>query len=78
MNQTQIEKLKRFIHDPVMSNAVYQTLLGTFLSDDISKDVYVLAASRLAVKFLNEGWKRLEKYKIATDETMDKSSNVGL
>lgn len=71
------EKLIQFVNDEAMSNAVYKTLIDTFLSDKIVQEVNVLAASRLAVKFLNEAWRELANYKINNDQTRS-NVNVGM
>ncbi len=55
------EKLKQFVNDKVMKDAVYTYLLNEFLSDNVVKEVNVLAASRLAVDFLKQGFKRMER-----------------
>ena len=69
MDKTRQEKIKRFLDDRIMSDAVYGVLLDTFLSEKVEQDVNILAASRLAVTFLKEGWKELERFK--QDETTE-------
>jgi len=69
MDKTKQEKIKRFLDDRIMSDAVYGVLLDTFLSEKVEQDVNILAASRLAVTFLKEGWKELERFK--QDETTE-------
>jgi len=62
MNKTQEDKLQRFMNDAVMADTVYQVLLDSFLVERPNQDVYVLAASRLSIDFLKQGWKELERY----------------
>lgn len=63
MNDTQKEKIKRFLDDKLMSDAVYQILLGSFLQGyGPSENVQVLAASRISIDMLSEAWKELQRY----------------
>ena len=73
------EKIKRFMDDAVMNEAVYEVLLDSFLNEKIANDVHVLAASRLSVNFLKEGWKNLEKFRDRKSEKEDEVKvNVGV
>lgn len=74
MNEIKQNKLKKFVADEVMVSAVYEVLLEAFLGGKAPTDVHVLAASRLAVDFLKQGWKELDKY--ALDEESEKSKVV--
>ena len=78
MNDIQVEKIKKFINDKQMNEAVYSALLDSFLDDKIINDVNILAASRLSINFLREAWKNLEKYKQAKEEESPPTGNVGL
>lgn len=53
-------RITRFLNDEGTSQAVYSVLLDTFLKDK-NTDVHMLAAGRLAVDYLQRGWKELEK-----------------
>lgn len=64
--------------DPVMERAVYTVLLDSFLEERAGADVHVLAASRLAVDFLKQGWKELEKLKTKEDAASKPLKQVGL
>jgi len=63
MNQDLREaKLKQFVNDQNMSTAVFDTLLSSFLKKRPNQDVYLLAASRLAVDYLNEAMETLSRF----------------
>lgn len=78
MDKTEIQKIQRFLSDKIMSGAVYEVLLDSFLKERANADVYVLAASRLSVDYLKQGWKELEKLKSAEEEVERDSVNPGL
>lgn len=71
-------KLQRFLNDPEMVNAVYGVLLASFIKERPGQDVYVLAASRLAIDLLNVGWNELEKYKLEKESSPPTLKQVGL
>lgn len=50
------------MNDEIMSEAVYAVVLESFLKTRPNQDVYVLAAARLSVDYLKDGWKDLKKY----------------
>lgn len=50
------------MNDEVMSDAVYMVVLDAFLKTRSNQDVYTLAAARLSVDYLRDGWKELKKY----------------
>lgn len=62
MDDFKRDKVKKFINDKAMSEAIYNVLLDSFLKDRPNKEVYILAASRLAIDFLHQAWKELEKF----------------
>lgn len=63
MNSVKKAKLKKFVQDEVMVEAVYEVLQSSFLKVRPHEDVYILAASRLAVDYLTQAMKEMEKYK---------------
>ena len=70
------DKLKRFMSDKGMNEAVKAVLTKSFMKSR-SKDVQVLAAERLALDFLEDAWRDLERY--LQEEVKDKVSvQVGL
>jgi hypothetical protein len=74
----QEQKIKRFMHDAVMSSGVYSVLLHSFLKPRKDADVYTLAASRIAIDLLNDAWKELEKIKGQSEREEQKLEQVGL
>lgn len=57
------DKLKKFIADKVMAQAVYDVIRDAFLVRRGMRDTQILAAERLAVDFLEDAWHELDKYK---------------
>lgn len=78
MNQTQKDKVIRFLDDSVMSDSVYELLLGSFLKDRGVRDVNVLAAERLAVDFLNRAWKDMSVVRGSVSEEEKNGNNPGV
>ena len=62
-DEIKVERLKKFMNDGVMSEAVYEVLLKSFLKPISSYDVNFLAASRVAIDLLGGGFKELDKFK---------------
>lgn len=78
MNDVQKAKITKFVSDTVMSDAVYDVLLKGFLKERPNQDVHSLAASRLAIDFLNQSWKELERYSTEQQKEEKEVGNVGL
>ena len=76
MTPAQRDKVLQFINNPGMADAVYQLLLDTFLREH-SADVQYLAASRLSVDFLKQGFARMRNLRAEPNEQMD-ANNIGL
>jgi hypothetical protein len=74
LNQTQKEKVSRFLDDKMLSETIYGIMLESFLKTR-KGDVQVLAASRLSIDYLQDAWKDLLKYKNETQEESSKVSN---
>lgn len=72
------EKLGRFLTDTIMVKCVYDVLIASFLKPHPLCDVNLLAASRLAIDLLQEGWEDLEKFTLKAPEQMDTQRNVGM
>ena len=77
MNERDRQQIKRFITDPVMSMAVYESLYRFFLKRRKTDDVQILAAERLALFMLEDAWKEIERCGIRDGEIKEQS-NVGL
>jgi protein involved in sex pheromone biosynthesis len=78
MNETEKNKIKRFLDDDVTQKAVYNTLLRTFLKPRDRGDVQMLAASRIAIDLLEEGWKELHKVSHQVNKEPREVKQVGL
>lgn len=78
MNPTQKEKIQRFLADKVMAKSVFDVLLTEFLKPAPMADVNLLAASRVAIDLLQEGWKELEKCAVKEDPSTEIRQQVGV
>ncbi len=78
MNDFQKGKIIAFANDKLLLDTVYSVLLDSFLKERPNQDIHILAASRLAVDYLKQGWKELEGYATKSKDIVDKSGNVGL
>ena len=78
LNETQKEKIQRFLDDKLMSDAVYSVLLDSFLDDKVVNDVNYLAASRISVIFLKRAWNQLESFKREKEIEDKDTTNIGL
>ena len=63
MDKSKIEKINKFLDDEALANAVYDILAASFLKKRERKDIYMVAAERIAIDLLEEGWKDLLKIK---------------
>lgn len=72
MNPDKTERIKRFIVDERMAEAVKEVIQKSFLKTQ-SKEVNYLAASRIALDLLEDAWKELLRYK---EEEGEKSTKV--
>lgn len=78
MNDFRNEKIRRFINDPGMSEAVYDVVLKVFLKAKPLAHVNEQAASFLAIGQLQEAWKELEKFKQTESDGPPVGRQVGL
>lgn len=78
MTDAEKQKIARFLNDTVMAEAVRDVLTKTFLKPLPNKDVHHLAAARIAVDFLEDGWKELEKYKAQAEQEPKQERNIGV
>jgi hypothetical protein len=78
IDETQKAQIQRFLEDADTANAVKSVLLDSFLKERKGQDVYVLAASRLAIDLLNEGWRELEKLRRENEDTNKSTRQVGV
>ena len=66
------------MQDKVMCDTIKQVIAASFLKPRKDRDVQTLAASRLAIDFLAEAYKDLEKFKNSKKEPSAKLTNPGL
>lgn len=78
MNDIQKNKVTKFINDEVMQSSVYEVIQDAFLNRKGQKDVHILAGERLALDYLNEAWRELERFKQVNEEKSTVEGNVGL
>lgn len=67
MNQTQLEKVARFMTDKAMSEAVYLLIQRAFLKKKDGEDVELKAARFMALNLLDEAWRDLDNAKPSED-----------
>jgi len=75
VNEREIVKIRGFINEKEMSEAVRVLLMRNFLAKKTNADVYTLAAQTLAVQFLSEAWVEMERHKNEPKKEGQKSAN---
>lgn len=78
MNVTQEEKIKQFVSDRTMSDAVYNNILQSFLKPVEHGDVHVLAAYKVATDLLRVAFKELGRFTKEQDVVEKRVGQVGL
>lgn len=77
MNNIDKKSISRFMHDTLMSESVYQTLLDSFLKKR-DGDVNLKAAQMLAIDMFTEGWRDLERLKDKEISTNKNTRQIGM
>jgi len=72
------EKIKQFMADTVMSEVIQDEIRNSFLKTRKDQDIYKLAASRLAIDYLNEAFKEFGNIVRSDDNNDIIKQNVGL
>lgn len=72
MDKTKQEKIKRFMADKVMSGAVMELLTESFLSPKGARDIHIIAAERIAIDLLKEGFRNMERISQIEDRSENK------
>lgn len=76
MNEYEIQKVKLFVQDEAMFNAVSRAVLDTFLKTR-EGDVHTKAAQRMAIDFHFESWENLKKIQSkSSQEVKEKVQNA--
>lgn len=78
MNEIKLEKLKRFLNDTVMSEAVRETITKSFLKPSKDRDVQILASKMIAIELLDEAWKELLKLKTKEENNTEIKKQIGV
>ena len=78
LDKTQEEKVKRFVSDKMMSDAVYKIVEDVITRASKDRDVNILAAKFLSIELIREAWRELGKYATKEAEVERKSQQVGL
>lgn len=76
MDDFTTQKIREFLNNKPMSDAVYKVLFDSFINQP-SKDIYMLGASRLAVDFLKQGWDKLKNSSAVKEQSTPKEQ-IGL
>ena len=76
MNPQETEKLKRFVNDKILVEAVIKVFQTSFLKRR-SGDVHYLAAKTLALEFLEDARRELNKYQ-DSERSTGEIKQVGL
>lgn len=77
-DKTQQHKIKSFLADRIMTDAVKSVLRETFLKSSGAQEVQTLAAERMAINLLEEGFKELKKFSNKAQQEIKEAGNVGL
>jgi hypothetical protein len=79
LNEIEKQKIDRFLKDTIMSNAVKNVFINSFLKPIKSTDTNFLAASRIAIDLLNNAWDELQKFEnIKSNDEPSKTGQIGL
>jgi len=78
IDKTGQEKIRRFLGDKEMAEAVKEVLREAFLKPQKDSDVYKLAAERIALNLLADGWKELEKWRDKEESETKEVVQIGL
>ena len=72
------EKIKMFVADKEMMEAVRKVILESYLKPQKDKDVQTLAASRIAIDLLQDAWRDLKKISLEEQGDIKKLTQIGL
>ena len=78
MSDNDRAKIRKFLGDKEMSEAVKRVMFSTFIKDSKIRNVEVMAAERLAINLLNEAFKELERAKESAKAPITKLTQPGL
>ena len=78
LNLTEKIKIKAFLSDEIMFNAVTKVLRESFLKSSGTSDVQTLAAERIAINRLASGCKELKTYSNQVENEIKDKVQIGL
>lgn len=77
MRQAEKEKIKRFVADKEMFGAVKNTLLKTYIKKGEYNDIHMLAAAKIAIDLLEDGFREIIRVSNQSEPADKKAGNVG-
>ena len=78
MDETQKNKIQQFINDDMMFKVILEFLTNSFLNRRGQRDIQIMAAERMAIELLDDGFRELEKFKFGGEEEKAEKRQVGL
>jgi hypothetical protein len=76
--ETKRAKVNQFLSDVVMSGAVHEIMLKSYLKKKVGEGVDMKAARFIATELLEDAWQELNKYRLTADEKAEKGVQIGL
>jgi hypothetical protein len=82
MDDAKKHKVARFLEDRAMADAVREVIERSFIhpryNTDLELNIAMLAASRLAIDYLRDAWKELEKFRSEAEQEEARFRNPGI
>ena len=79
LNNQKTEKIKKFMADKDLAGIIREVLTNSFLKTSKGdRDVQLLAASRIAIDLLDDGFKELNKVARSQNDPEERLSQPGL
>ena len=75
MDKAKQERIKRFVSDKLLSDAIYNVLMDSFIKPR-EGDVYVQASAKIAIDNLQDAWKALQRVQSERSEETNKISGL--
>lgn len=78
LDNTQRDKIQRFMSDKVTSDTIRYVIERSFLKPLKGVSVHELAAARLAVDMLDDAWEELRKSRAVPQDNLEAKRNPGV
>ncbi len=78
MNIDTRERIRKFVADEATCKIVFAFIQDVYLRPTKSKDVHVLAASRLAIDNLQEAWDEMSRFSSRKEDTITEKQQIAL